>query len=44
MIRYGIQSIPTIMLFKEGVPAGAVIGAQPKGAIERGLGLEAAAA
>jgi thioredoxin 1 len=39
MIRYGIQSIPTIILFKEGAPAAAVIGAQPKGAIERGLGL-----
>src|SRR5690242_21328636 len=39
MIRYGIQSIPTIVLFKGGEPAAAVIGAQPKGAIERGLGL-----
>jgi thioredoxin 1 len=44
MIRYGIQSIPTIVLFKDGAPAAAVIGAQPKGAIEKGLGLEAAAA
>jgi thioredoxin 1 len=39
MIRYGVQSIPTIVLFKDGEPAAAVIGAQPKGAIERGLGL-----
>ena len=39
MIRYGVQSIPTIVLFKDGEPAGAVIGAQPKGAIERALGL-----
>jgi thioredoxin 1 len=39
MIRYGIQSIPTIILFRDGEPAAAVIGAQPKGAIERGLGL-----
>jgi thioredoxin len=39
MIRYGIQSIPTIILFKAGAPAAAVIGAQPKGAIERALGL-----
>jgi len=39
MVRYGIQSIPTIILFKGGEPAAAVIGAQPKGAIERGLGL-----
>jgi thioredoxin 1 len=44
MIRYGIQSIPTIILFKDGAPAAAVIGAQPKGAIEKGLGLEAVAA
>jgi thioredoxin 1 len=43
MVRYGIQSIPTIILFKEGAPAAAVIGAQPKGAIERGLGLTDAA-
>ena len=35
MIRYGVQSIPTIVLFKDGAPAAAVIGAQPKGAIER---------
>ena len=35
----GSQSIPTIVLFKDGAPAAAVIGAQPKGAIERGLGL-----
>src|SRR5437867_4810955 len=38
-IRYGIQSIPTILLFKDGEPAAAAIGAQPKGAIERALGL-----
>ena len=38
-IRYGIQSIPTIVLFKDGEPAAAAIGAQPKGAIERSLGL-----
>ena len=44
MVRYGIQSIPTIILFKEGAPAAAVIGAQPKGAIERGLGLTEEAA
>ena len=44
MIRYGIQSIPTIILFKDGAPAAAVIGAQPKGAIEKGLGLSAEAA
>jgi thioredoxin 1 len=37
--RYGIASIPTMVLFKDGEPAAAVIGAQPKGAIERSLGL-----
>ena len=37
--RFGVLSIPTIVLFKDGAPAAAVIGAQPKGAIERGLGL-----
>src|SRR5512132_1381239 len=39
--RYGIASIPTMVLFKDGEPAAAVIGAQPKGAIERSLGLGA---
>ena len=39
--RYGIASIPTIVLFKNGEPAAAAIGAQPKGAIERSLGLTA---
>ncbi len=38
-IRYGIQSIPTVVLFKDGAPAAAAIGAQPKGALERSLGL-----
>jgi thioredoxin 1 len=37
--RYGIASIPTMILFKDGEPSAAVIGAQPKGAIERTLGL-----
>ncbi len=37
--RYGILSIPTIMIFKGGEPAGAAIGAQPKGSLERSLGL-----
>jgi thioredoxin 1 len=42
--RYGIQSIPTIVLFKDGEPAAAAIGAQPKTALEKALGLAAAAA
>ena len=37
--RYGIASIPTIVLFRNGEPAAAAIGAQPKGAIEKQLGL-----
>lgn len=37
--KYGIASIPTMILFRDGEPAAAVIGAQPKGAIERSLGL-----
>ncbi len=41
-VRYGIQSIPTMILFKDGEPAAAAIGAQPKGALERALGLVAA--
>jgi thioredoxin 1 len=39
--RYGIASIPTMVLFKDGEPAAAAIGAQPKGAIEKALGLTA---
>jgi len=42
--KYGIVSIPTIVLFKGGEPAAAAIGAQPKGAIEKSLGLVEAAA
>ena len=40
-IKYGVMSIPTIILFKEGEPAAAAIGAQPKSALERSLGLAA---
>ena len=39
--RYGIASIPTMVLFKDGQPAAAAIGAQPKGSLERQLGLVA---
>jgi thioredoxin 1 len=39
--RFGVASIPTLILFKGGEPSAAVIGAQPKGAIERALGLTA---
>ena len=42
--RYGIASIPTMILFESGEPKAAAIGAQPKSALERSLGLEQAAA
>src|SRR5881392_2532660 len=37
--RYGIQSIPMMVLFKGGEPSAAVVGARPKTAIEQALGL-----
>ena len=40
-LRYGVMSIPTMILFKEGEPAAAVVGARPKSALERSLGLAA---
>jgi thioredoxin-like negative regulator of GroEL len=40
-MRYGIQSIPTVLLFRDGAPAAAALGAQPKTALERALGLAA---
>ena len=42
--RYGVMSIPTMILFKEGAPAAAAVGAQPKSSLEQALGLEAVAA
>ncbi len=41
--RYGVMSIPTMILFRDGEPSGAIIGAQPKSAIERALGIGVAA-
>ena len=38
-LRYGVQSIPTMILFKNGEPAAAAIGAHPKPALEKALGL-----
>ena len=38
-MRYGVQSIPNMILFKNGEPTAAAIGAQPKGALEKSLGL-----
>jgi thioredoxin 1 len=42
--RYGVMSIPTMILFKDGAPAAATVGAQPKSTLERSLGLEPVAA
>ena len=39
--KYGIASIPTMILFRDGEPTAAVVGAQPKGADERQFGLTA---
>jgi len=39
--RYGVMSIPTMILFRDGEPAAAAVGAQPKSALERSLGLAA---
>jgi thioredoxin 1 len=41
-MRYGVQSIPLMVLFENGEPQASVVGAMPKGAIERQLGLVAA--
>jgi thioredoxin 1 len=41
---YGVMSIPTMILFKDGEPAAATIGARPKGDIEKQLGLDSVSA
>ena len=33
--RYGVMSIPTMILFRDGEPSAAAIGAQPKGDIKK---------
>ena len=38
-MRFGVQSIPMMILFKKGEPAAAAVGAQPKSALEKALGL-----
>ena len=38
-MRYGVQSIPNMILFESGEPKASAIGAQPKGMLERALGL-----
>jgi thioredoxin 1 len=42
--RYGVMSIPTLILFKGGEPAAAAVGAMPKSMLEEKLGLAEAAA
>ena len=38
-MRYGIQSIPNMVLFEDGQPKASAVGAMPKGMLERSLGL-----
>jgi thioredoxin len=38
-MRYGIQSIPNMILFENGQPKANAIGAMPKGMLEKQLGL-----
>ena len=40
-MRYGIQSIPNMILFEAGQPKANAVGAMPKGMLERSLGLDA---
>jgi len=35
--RYGIRSIPTLLVFKEGQPVGQIIGFRPKGDLKKRL-------
>ena len=42
--RYGVMSIPTLILFKGGEPAAAAVGAMPKSMLEERLGLTEAVA
>src|SRR5262245_6615725 len=37
--RFGVASIPTMILFEGGEPTKAAVGAQPKASLERQLGL-----
>ena len=40
-MKYGVMSIPTMILFKDGEPTAAAVGAQPKSALERSFGFAA---
>ena len=37
--RYGVASIPIMVLFENGEPLASAIGAMPKGSLEKALGL-----
>jgi len=39
--RFGVASIPLMIMFEDGEPVAQAIGAQPKGSLERSLGLAA---
>jgi thioredoxin 1 len=42
-VRYGISSIPAVLLFRDGEPAAGAVGAMPQRTLERRLGLQAVA-
>src|SRR6476660_8421894 len=42
-MRYGVASIPFMVLFEDGQPQASAIGAMPKGSLEKALGLASAA-
>jgi thioredoxin len=39
--RAGVRGIPFVVLYRDGQPAAQAVGAQPKAALERALGLDA---
>ena len=39
--RYGVASIPFMVLFENGAPQASAVGAMPKGSLEKALGLAA---
>jgi thioredoxin 1 len=41
-MRYGVASIPFMILFEGGQPQASAVGAMPKGSLEKALGLAAA--
>jgi len=41
-MRYGVASIPFMILFENGQPQASAVGAMPKGSLEKALGLAAA--